>query len=271
MGAFESSQYLVPTMIALLSPTKTLDWRTPAPTAAREAPRFLEDAAPVAERLKRMSVDDFSTLFGVKEKTAALAWDRMQKWNPTDHEQAGRPAVFAFSGPVYQAMDPWSFSSEELEHAQKRFLILSGLYGVLSPLDAIMPYRLDMGAGLEPPEGAKLVDYWRDRVTAVIAERARETGAEAVLNLASKEYVQAVDAHKLPVSLIECRFEELKNGAYRQVRNQIKRARGLMASHLARSGATTLEEAKRFRLDGYSYREDRSDAGTLVFARDTAG
>ncbi|MFO7781522.1 MAG: YaaA family protein, partial [Spirochaetia bacterium] len=122
-------------MIALLSPTKTLDWRTPAPTAARNTPRFLEDAAPVADRLKRLSVDDFSALFGVKEKTAALAWDRMRKWNTPDHEKEGRPALFAFSGPVYQAMDPWSFSSEELEHAQASFLILSGLYGVLAPLD----------------------------------------------------------------------------------------------------------------------------------------
>ena len=258
-------------MIALLSPTKTLDWSTPAPTAARETPRFLEEAAPVADHLKRLSVDDLSALFGVKEKTAALAWDRMQKWNTAGHRSESRPALFAFSGPVYKAMDPWSFTSEELEHAQSSFLILSGLYGVLAPLDGIMPYRLDMGAGLEPPEGAKLVDYWRDRVTAVVAKRARETGAEAVLNLASKEYAQAVDADRLPVPLIECRFEELKNGAYRQVRNQIKRARGLMASHLARSGAKTIEEAKRFRLDGYSYRGDRSDAATLVFARDTAG
>ena len=271
MGAFESSQYLVPIMLALLSPTKTLDWHTSAPASPRGTPRFLEDAATVADRLKGLSVDDLSALFGVKEKTAALSWDRMQRWDTAGHESDGRPALFAFSGPVYKAMDPWSFTSEELEHAQSSFLILSGLYGVLKPLDGIMPYRLDMGAGLEPPEGTKLVEYWRDRVTAVVAERAREVGGEAVLNLASKEYVQAVDADQLPVPLIECRFEELKDGAYRQVRNQIKRARGLMASHLARSQATSLEEAKRFRLDGYTYREDRSDARTLVFARGPAG
>jgi cytoplasmic iron level regulating protein YaaA (DUF328/UPF0246 family) len=257
-------------MIALLSPTKTLDWKNPAPVAARGSPRFLAEAEPVAERLKGLSVDELSELFGVKEKTAAVAYDRMQKWSSDRHETEGRPAVFAFSGPVYQAMDPWSFDEPELEYAQKHLLILSGLYGLLSPLDGILPYRLDMGAGLEPPAGAKLVDYWRDRVTQAVAKQTEQVGAEAVLNLASKEYVEAVEAEALSVPLIECRFEELKDGTYRQVRNQIKRARGLMASHLARSGATTLDEARRFRMEGYTYRADRSDETTMVFARDQA-
>jgi len=255
-------------MIALLSPTKTLDWSTAAPTAPRRTPRYLAEAAPVADTLRSFSMDDLSGLFGVKEKTAAEAWDRMQKWHSSRHEEEGRPAVFAFSGPVYKAMDPWSFEDAELEYVDERFLILSGLYGVLSPLDGILPYRLDMGARVEAPGGGKLPDYWRDRVTTVVAERIAATDAPAVLNVASKEYAQAVDAERLPVPLIECRFEELKEGTYRQVRNQIKRARGLMASHLARSGATTLEEARRFRMDGYSYREDRSDDHTMAFARE---
>lgn len=258
-------------MIALLSPTKTLDWTTPAPAAARRTPRYLAEAAPVADRLKSFSVDDLSELFGVKEKTAAQAWDRTQKWDTSRHEAEGRPAVFAFSGPVYKAMDPWSFEEAELEYADERFLILSGLYGVLSPLDGILPYRLDMGARMEAPGGGKLPDYWRDRLTTVVAERAAATGAPAVLNVASKEYAQAVDADRLPVPVIECRFEELKDGTYRQVRTQIKRARGLMASHLARSRVTTLDEARRFRMDGYSYREDRSDDRTMVFAREAPG
>lgn len=261
---------LGPDMVALLSPTKTLDWKTPAPVAARGTPRFLAQAEPVAERLKGLSVEELGELFGVTEKTAAVAYDRTKRWNRADHAEQGRPAVFAFSGPVYQAMDPRSFEDGEIEYAQNHLLILSGLYGVLSPLDGILPYRLDMGAGIEPPAGAKLVDYWRDRVSASVTEEVERTGAEAVLNLASKEYVQAVDTRKLPVPLIECRFEELRNGAYRQVRNQIKRARGLMASHLVRSGATSLEEARRFRMEGYRYRAERSDETTMVFARDEA-
>jgi hypothetical protein len=257
-------------MVALLSPTKTLDWKTPAPVAARSTPRLLAEAEPVAERLKGLSVDELGELFGVKEKTAAVAYERTKSWNRTDHAQQGRPAMFAFSGPVYRAMDPWSFEAGEIEYAQDHLLILSGLYGVLSPLDGILPYRLDMGAAIDPPAGTKLVDYWREGVTATVAAEVERTGAEAVLNLASTEYVQALDARKLPVPLVECRFEELRNGAYRQVRNQIKRARGLMASHLVRSGATTLEEARRFRMEGYRYRPDRSDDTTMVFARDEA-
>ncbi|MFO8065793.1 MAG: YaaA family protein [Spirochaetota bacterium] len=257
-------------MIALLSPTKTLDWTTPAPVAPRQAPRFLSESAPVAERLRELNGEQLSELFGVKEKTAAVAYHRMQNWSTSGHEQDGaRPALYAFSGPVYRAMDPWSFDTTELEYAQSSFLILSGLYGILSPLDGILPYRLDMGAALPSPDGGKLSDYWKDRVTDAVERAAEQTGSQAVLNLASKEYVSAVAAENLSVPLVECRFEELKGGEYRQVRNQIKRARGLMASHLARSGARTLDDARKFRLEGYRYHPERSDERTLVFARDT--
>ena len=255
-------------MIALLSPTKTLDWKTPAPAAPRSTPRFLDEAAPVAEKLQELTVDRLAELFGVSEKTAAIAYDRMQKWDPVAHESEGRAALYAFSGPVYQAMDPWSFGSDELHYAQDRFLILSGLYGVLQPLDGILPYRLDMGTSLTSPDGGKLTDYWKRHITDAVSETAGRNRAEAVLNLASREYVSAVDAERLPVPLVECRFEEWRNGGYRQVRNRVKRARGLMASYLARSGAATLEEARRFRLDGFSYRDDRSDEATLAFVRE---
>jgi cytoplasmic iron level regulating protein YaaA (DUF328/UPF0246 family) len=261
-------RYFEGIMIALLSPTKTLDWKNPAPTAPRSTPRFLDHAAPVAEKLQELTVDRLAELFGVSEKTSAIAYDRMQKWNAAAHESQGRAALYAFSGPVYQAMDPWSFGSAELDYAQDRFLILSGLYGVLSPLDGILPYRLDMGAALTAPDGGKLTDYWKHHVTDAVSKAAGRVGAEAVLNLASREYVSAVVAKRLPVPLVECRFEEWRNGGYRQVRNRVKWARGLMASYLARSGATTLEEARRFRCEGYSYRDDRSDEATLVFVRE---
>ena len=255
-------------MISLLSPTKTLDWKTPAPVDARRRPRFLEHAAPVSEQLRQYRVADLAALFGVSEKTAALAYDRIQSWSTAGHGDNCRPAVFAFSGPVYRSMDPRSFTADELAYADERFLILSGLYGVLSPLDGILPYRLDMGAPLSPPGAKKLVDYWRDAVTRTVGSAAERTGSEAVLNLASKEYVSAVDADRLPVPLIECRFEERRGDGYRQVRNRVKQTRGLIASFLARTGVHSVEEAKRFRLDGFRYSPERSDARTLAFLRE---
>jgi hypothetical protein len=255
-------------MVILLSPAKALNTQDPAPEPSRERPYFADEAARLVEHMRGLDTGELSKLFGVGENTAELNRERYHQWEPDAHADSGRAAVYTFAGPVYKALHPWDWNEAELRYAQQHLGILSGLYGLLDAREPVLPYRLDMGTRITPPEGKKLVDFWRPRVTDRIAELVRTTGAPAVLNLASKEYADAVDRQSLSAPVIDFRFEEWSGDRYRQVRTYIKQARGLMARHLVKTQANSLEKAKEFASANYAFAPEASDETRLVFRRD---
>jgi hypothetical protein len=165
-------------VIILLSPSKAMDFASPVPEMEVSTPLFLEEARPLVEQLRPMSVPELRSLFGVSDKVAALNQQRFQAWTVDDHEVSARPALYAYAGPVYTGLAAQEFSREDREFARRRLRIISGLYGVLRPSDAVLPYRLDMGTKLDNPRGKNLYAYWSDRVTELLARELAEQSTE---------------------------------------------------------------------------------------------
>lgn len=257
-------------MVILLSPSKAMDFSSPVPGMERSSPLFLRESQPLVERLRPMTAADLRSLFGVSDKVAALNQDRFRAWTVDDHEVSARPALFAYAGPVYAGLAAGEFGREDRAFAQRHLRIISGLYGLLRPSDAILPYRLDMGTKLDNPRGDNLYDYWRDRVTARLSQELSEQGREhpLLINLASKEYSSVVDQERIPARVVECRFKDRKGEEYRQIQYYVKRARGLMAKFIVKNRIESIEGLRSFDLEGYRYSYEQSEAEQLVFLRE---
>ncbi|MEE8602015.1 peroxide stress protein YaaA [Euzebya tangerina] len=255
-------------MLILLSPAKSLDYESRLPTKKRSEPRMLDRSVELVDVMAQKTPADLQSLMGISEDLAVLNVQRFADFETPFTPQNARPSVLAFDGDVYQGMDAGSFGERDFTEAQKTVRILSGLYGVLRPLDLMQPYRLEMGSKLETDRGETLYEYWGTAITEQLnADLAESPGPEGVVNLASGEYFGAVDTDLLDGRLITPRFEDEKNGTYKVISFFAKRARGAMAGWLVRERVRTYKAITEFDGLGYRYDEDRSTDEQPVFTR----
>jgi len=261
-------------MILVISPAKAMEFDTPAPVAETTLPDFLDRAQELVERLRRLTPTELQSLMDLSDKLAALNVGRYAAWSPEHAPKEAKAALFAFAGDVYEGLDAASLPAAAIVWLQEHLRILSGLYGVLRPLDRILPHRLEMGTRLENPRGRDLYAYWRETVTATLRRllEAQAAGGRApvLVNLASEEYFKAVDAAALGARVVSPVFEDWKGGRFKIISFYAKRARGLMARHAALKGAETVEELLDFSLEGYAYDPAASSPDRPVFRRKAA-
>jgi len=269
-------------MLLLLSPAKSLDYESPLPEpvqAARAglkpaatAPQYAAQAAELIQVLRTKTVADIADLMDLSEDLAKLNVKRYKAWSTRATERNSRPAMWAFDGDVYDGLKASTLSEDEIEWAQKHVLMLSGLYGVLRPLDRLQPYRLEMGTGLATERGQSLYAWWGDTVAAHINKlQARERDA-LVINLASQEYFKVTQAKAgrakvLRARVVDCVFEDWKDGDWKVISFFAKRARGMMARHAIEKRADAADALLDFRTDGYKFAERASEPDRLVFRR----
>lgn len=255
-------------MLFLLSPAKALDYETPLPEGlAHTQPLFVAQAAALIEVLRALAPHELAQLMGLSDKLAALNVARYAAWSPRFTAQNARQAVMAFDGDVYGGLDARTLAPAELQWLQAHVCILSGLYGVLRPLDWMQPYRLEMGTRLATAQGANLYQFWDTRIAGYLNGRLAGEAAPVVVNLASQEYFKAVDLKALKARVVECVFQDYKGGQYKVISFLAKRARGLMARWAAQHGAATPQALQGFDAEGYAYDAAASGPDRLVFRR----
>ncbi|WP_110685536.1 peroxide stress protein YaaA [Salinicola aestuarinus] len=254
-------------MLSILSPAKTLDFETPSTTRDVSQPDYLTQSRELIERLRGYSPQALSELMGVSDKIAGLNADRYAAWEtPFDLDNA-KPAAQAFKGDVYEGLKAEDFDADDNAFAQGHLRILSGLYGLLRPMDLIQPYRLEMGIKLENSAGKDLYAYWRDRLTRDLEDAVAASGTPVLVNLASNEYSKAIDLKRLKAEVVSPVFKDEKNGQYKIISFYAKKARGLMAAWLIRERIDTQASLKTFAVAGYRYSEEASKPGAPVFLR----
>ncbi|TDO96479.1 peroxide stress protein YaaA [Marinomonas balearica] len=249
----------------LISPAKTLDLESTLPTSKVTTPLFLDDAQTLITTIKPYSPSDIAGLMKLSDKLATLNVERYHDWDINHTDTNSRPAVFTFMGDVYTGLDAYSFTEDNIETAQKSLRILSGLYGLLKPLDKMQAYRLEMGTRLGNPNGDNLYQFWGDKIANTLEQELEE--GELLVNLASNEYFKAVNTKKISKQIITPNFLDEKNGQFKVISFYAKKARGMMVRYLLDSKATTLGELKAFDYQGYQYDEARSTETTPVFIR----
>ena len=257
-------------MLFLLSPAKTLDYDSPVPDVPHTLPAFAEDSARLIEVLRRKSPQQLATLMDISDPLAALNAARYQAWTRKFTARNARQAVLAFDGDVYDGLQARNLGASDLEWAQQHLRMLSGLYGVLRPLDWMQPYRLEMGTALKVGTAANLYQYWGGRIAEHLNETLAADKTPVVINLASQEYFRAVDRKVLKARVVECVFEEWKGGAYKVISFSAKKARGLMARYAITKRVETPRKLEQFNLEGYAFDPAASQPERLVFRRRTA-
>lgn len=258
-------------MLFLLSPAKALDYETPPVTSKHTQPLFVPQASELIEVLREKSPQQIAELMDLSDPLAGLNVARYQAWVPTFTPQNAKQAVLAFNGDVYEGLDARTLSEADLAWAQQHVCILSGLYGVLRPLDLMQPYRLEMGTRLPTARGNNLYQFWGRQIADYLNQRAAEDPQPLVINLASEEYFKSVDRKVLQPRVVTCVFEELKGDRYKVVSFMAKRARGLMVRHAVTCRASQVEDLMRFDQEGYRFVPAASDSDRLVFRRDARG
>lgn len=259
-------------MLFLLSPAKALDFDTPPTVATHTQPLFVPEATELIGLLRAYAPQDLARLMDLSDALAGLNVARYQDWKPEFSPPEAKQAVLAFNGDVYEGLNAATLSPQDLDWAQDHVCILSGLYGVLRPLDLMRPYRLEMGTALPNPRGRNLVQFWGDRLARYLNARAQAQGDDTVVvNLASEEYAKAVDRKALQPRMVTCVFEEHRGGGqYKVISFMAKRARGLMVRHAVQQRAQTPQDLTRFDLEGYAFQPPLSTPDRLVFRRDRA-
>ncbi|NIC08000.1 peroxide stress protein YaaA [Billgrantia bachuensis] len=254
-------------MLSVISPAKTLDFETPATTAIHSQPDFLTHSQRLITILRDYSPQQLSALMGISDKLAGLNAARFAEWRPPFTPDNAKPAAQAFQGDVYMGLEAATFSDDDNAFAQRHLRILSGLYGLLRPLDLIQPYRLEMGTRLPNPAGKDLYAFWQDSLTEALDRAIAESGSKVLVNLASNEYFKAVDAKRLDARVITPIFKDEKNGTYKIISFYAKKARGLMAAWMIQQRLDDPERLKEFDVAGYSFDPAMSEGDTLVFTR----
>lgn len=256
-------------MLFLLSPAKSLDYDTPTAVATTR-PQFMAEAAGLIEVLRTRSPAQIAELMDLSDNLAALNVARYAAWRPRSTVHNSKPAVLAFNGDVYDGLNAATLSAEDLAWAQQHLVILSGLYGVLRPLDALQPYRLEMGTRLETSRGRDLYAWWGDTISHELNHRqARET-APVIVNLASQEYAKAALRKGLRARVVECVFEDWKGAGYKIISFYAKKARGLMARQAITQRWSRVEALQGFDAEGYAFDAAVSTPDRLVFRRRVA-
>jgi len=238
----------------VVSPAKKLDYDSPLPTDKYTQPRFLENARELIDELKALEPHQVSSLMGISEPLGELNAQRYQEWHTPFTPDNARPCVLAFKGDVYEGMAPQTFSDKDFDFAQEHLRILSGLYGVLRPLDLMQPYRLEMGTKFENRRGKDLYAFWKETITNSLKEELQADDG-VLLNLASNEYFKAVDHKNLNARIITPQFKDWKNGQYKMISFYAKKARGMMAAYVIQNKLTNPEDVQNFDTDGYAFNE----------------
>ena len=254
-------------MLFLLSPAKSLDYDTPAEGVPHTLPQFVSQSAELIGVLKHKTPAQISQLMDLSDNLAALNVARYEAWRPKFSQKNSKQAVLAFNGDVYEGLDAKSLKLKDLEWAQEHVCILSGLYGVLRPLDWMQPYRLEMGTALANPRGQNLYHFWGDGIAQHLNKQLATHKTPVVINLASQEYFKAVDRKVLNARVIDCVFEDYKGGKYKVISFFAKRARGLLARYAIEKKIQNPEKLKDFKVEGYAYVASESDDNRLVFRR----
>lgn len=256
-------------MLVVLSPAKSLDYETPLSVSTSTQPQFVEQAAELVNILRPMSPADISELMSVSDKLGVLNATRYSEWSTRFTKKNSRPALLAFNGDVYDGFDAKTLDEEGLDFAQKHVRILSGLYGILRPLDLMQPYRLEMGTKLPNPAGKDLYAYWKKTVAPALN---KELGKKdpVLVNLASDEYFKSVDTKVLNARVVQPVFQDYKNGQYKIISFFAKKARGLMARYIVDQRITDVEQLKKFKVAGYAFAAKESSENTWVFRRKEA-
>lgn len=255
-------------MLFLLSPAKSLDYESPLPTdLPHTLPAFVADSARLIEVLRRQSPQQIASLMHISDALAALNVGRYAEWAPRFTAANSRQAVLAFNGDVYEGLQARTLDADDLAWAQQHLGILSGLYGVLRPLDRMQPYRLEMGTRLATEAGANLYQFWGSRIAEHLNTRLQADATPVVVNLASQEYFKSVDLKTLKARVIDCVFEDFKGGGYKIISFHAKRARGLMARYAIEHRVATPRQLEGFDAEGYAFHAASSAADRLVFRR----
>lgn len=254
-------------MLIVLSPAKSLDYKTPAKVKTPTLPEFVTESAKLIADLKKLAPQEVAELMGLSDQLAALNVGRYRDWSKKFTEENSKPAIYAFDGDVYDGFDVKSLSPKAVEFAQDHIRILSGLYGALRPLDLMQPYRLEMGTAFKNARGKDLYAFWGERVTESLKKILERQKKPVLLNLASEEYFKVLQPKKLDCPVIAPVFQDEKDGKYKIISFYAKRARGLMARYVVDNRITEPADLKGFNLDGYKYSPSESTPEKPVFRR----
>ena len=255
-------------MLMVISPAKTLDFDTPPTTKRYTQPQFLDHSQELISQLRDLTPAQIGELMHLSDKLSGLNAARFGSWNPAFTPENAKQALLAFKGDVYTGFDADTLSAADLTYAQKHLRMLSGLYGLLRPLDLMQPYRLEMGTKLANARGKDLYAFWGDRISEWLNEALKEQGDDVLLNLASNEYFSAVKRPALNARVIETEFRDQKNGQYKIISFYAKKARGMMARFVISERISTPKDLMQFDAHGYRYSKEQSSPDKLIFLRD---
>jgi hypothetical protein len=255
-------------MLMVISPAKTLDFDSPLATSKNSQPRLLDQSQQLINELQKLAPHDISTLMSVSDKIGTLNFDRFQAWQQPFNEDNARAAVLAFKGDVYTGMQAETFQASDFNFAQKHLRILSGLYGLLRPLDLMQAYRLEMGTKFVNKNGKNLYQFWDNKITTILNEDIKDSGSKELINLASNEYFKSVQLKYLDSEVITPIFKDFKNGKYKIISFYAKKARGMMAAYIIKNKIKNAEDIKSFNIDGYRFDNDMTRDNNWMFTRE---
>lgn len=254
-------------MLAVISPAKNLDLDSPLLKVKSTQPAMLNTAEVLVDRLRLMAPHELSALMHISDKLGHLNYERYQAWRRPFTQRNARPAILTFAGDVYQGLNATEFDDDDFAFAQQHLRILSGLYGVLRPLDLIQPYRLEMGTKLANLQGKDLYAFWGTQITEAINAQLRTLGSDTLVNLASNEYFKAIKTKHLQADIVEPVFKDWKNGDYKVISFFAKKARGLMSAYIIKRRLTHVDDLRSFDWGGYQFNNVMSNGNKWVFTR----
>ena len=254
-------------MLIVISPAKTLDFETAPISKVHTQAEFLKESRQLISQLKKLTPAEVSSLLKISDKLGVLNFQRFNEWKTPFTLDNSKQALLAFKGDVYNGIDAESFSGQDLKFAQKHLRILSGLYGVLKPLDLIQAYRLEMGTSHENKKGKDLYEFWGSKLTDQINQDLKASKSKYLINLASNEYFKSLKSGAINAEIVVPVFKDFKNGQYKIISFYAKKARGLMSAYIIRNRLKNPEDIKAFNVDGYKFYKSESYGRNLVFQR----
>jgi len=254
-------------MLLVISPAKNLDFDTPAKTKQKSTPDFLDEAQLLIDELRQLAPQDISALMSISDKLGVLNYDRFQQWSTPFTDDNAKQAVLAFNGDVYTGLNAESFSAAEFKFAQKHLRILSGLYGLLRPLDLMQAYRLEMGTKFNNQRGKNLYEFWGNLITEALNKQLKSLKTDVLVNLASNEYFKSVKPKGLNATIVTPVFKDWKGDKYKIISFYAKKARGLMCAYAINHKITDVEDLKKFDSEGYAFNDAMSSDKEWVFTR----
>lgn len=257
-------------MLMLVSPAKSLDEQTAVQTKVQSQAAFVDQSSKLVDELKQLGPVDIGQLMSISDKLAELNYDRFQAWQYPFDEKKAKQAAWLFKGDVYQGLDAYSLSEKQVEYLQNHLRILSGLYGLLKPCDAILPYRLEMGTKFNNQRGKDLYAFWGNQISELLNQQLDEQESKTIVNLASNEYFKAVKTKAINGRIVTPIFKDWKNGQYKIISFYAKKARGLMARYAADNLVENAEDLKCFEVEGYRFDAESSSESEWVFTRKIA-